>query len=113
MKRSSKKIITQKARVLRYVRVSRGISQRAAGRRCGISDAAVGHYENGRMDISEERLAEFLRAYECSREEFDRYLAGAEVPIVSVKDDCMNLLQKLDDSKLRTIHSVLMAFLGQ
>ena len=109
MKRSSKKKITKKARVLRHIRVSAGISQREAGRKCSISEAAVGHYENGRMDVSEERLAQFLVAYKCSMNEFNALMADQQIPIFSVKEECIVLLRKLEESKLRTVHTVIVA----
>jgi transcriptional regulator with XRE-family HTH domain len=60
MKRSQQKKITIQARTIRYMRVVRGISQREASRLCGLSESAIGHYEQGRMDISGERLVKFL-----------------------------------------------------
>lgn len=98
--------------MLRHVRVSRGISQRVASKRCGLSAATVGHYENGRMEISDFRLNEFLKIYGCDRKDFDDYMNGKEVPIISVKEDCINLLGRIDEAKLRTVHAVLVGFAG-
>ena len=53
------------------MRISRGVSQREAARQCGVSEQAIGHYENGRMDISSARMEQCLRVYAYTREEFD------------------------------------------
>lgn len=113
MKRSNQKIITLKARVLRHLRLSRKISQREVGRRCGVSEAAVGHYENGRMDVSESRLKQFLELYKYDREEFDEYLNGEKAAIIGVKGECIRLIEELDDHQLNAIHVVLREFLSK
>ena len=59
MKRSQQKKVTVEAKTLRYMRVSRGISQREAGRRCQLSEAAIGHYENGRGENSMGRILKY------------------------------------------------------
>ena len=94
------------------MRLSRGISQRETGRRCDISEAAVGHYENGRMDVSSERLRQFLTLYGYALAEFDDYVNGKPLPVISVKDECLRLLNALDEQKLRAIHAVLVSFAG-
>ena len=76
-KRSQEKKITLQCKVIRYMRLSRGISQRDAARQCGISEPAVGHYENGRMDISPARLEQFLRVYGYT---FDLLIVFLTVP---------------------------------
>ncbi len=111
-KRSQEKRITVQSKVIRYMRLSRGISQREAARECGISEAAIGHYENGRMDISEARLADFLRAYGYSRREFDEYVYGKPLPVISVRDECIGLLGRIDETKLRAVHAVLVSFVS-
>ena len=55
-KRSQLRIITPTSKILRYMRMSRRISMRAAGRKVGISDSSIAHYETGRMDVFPERI---------------------------------------------------------
>jgi DNA-binding transcriptional regulator YiaG len=75
-KRSQEKRITRQCQVIRFMRVSRRISQRKAAIGCRISEQAIGHYENGRMDIAPARLERFLKLYGYSRAEFSEYLNG-------------------------------------
>jgi len=111
MKRSQQKKITIQARTIRYMRVIRGISQREAARRCGLSESAIGHYEQGRMDISGERLGKFLNCYGFLMEDFDQFANGTKpIPVVSMRDECMSLLGQMDDKKLRAVHAMLTSF---
>lgn len=110
MKRSNQKLITPKARVLRHLRMSKSISQREVGRRCGLSEAAIGHYENGRMEVSEERLDQFLEMYGYTRKEFDEYLNGDKAAVTGLKGECIRLIETLTDDQLRAIHGVLVGF---
>lgn len=109
-KRSQEKKITVQCKVARFMRVSRGISQREAAKKCNISEPAIGHYENGRMDISATRLEQFLKTYGYSKQEFDEYVNGKPIPVISVRDECVSLLGRIDEVKLRAVHAVLTSF---
>ncbi len=112
MKRSQEKRITLLTKVIRFMRISRGISQKEAAKRCGLSEQAIGHYEHGRMAISPVRLTAFLDAYGFTLRELDEYLAGKPIPVVSVKDECVLLLDRIDETKLRAVHALLASFLS-
>jgi transcriptional regulator with XRE-family HTH domain len=111
-KRSQERRITVQSKVVRFLRLSRGISQREAARQCRISEPAIGHYENGRMDVSPARLEQFLRVYGYTRQEYDEYLGGKAIPVISVRDECVSLLGKIDEVKLRAVHAVLASFVA-
>lgn len=111
-KRSQEKKITMQCKVIRFMRVSRRISQREAARKCNISEPAIGHYENGRMDISASRLEQFLRVYGYTQREFEEYTSGKPIPVLSVRDDCISLLGRIDEIKLRAVHAVLSSFVS-
>ena len=111
-KRSQHKKITLKARTIRYMRIIRGISQREASRRCGLSESAIGHYEQGRMDISPERLAEFLKCYGIDLTEFEEFANGIRpIPAISMRDECITLLGRMDENKLKAVHAMLTNFI--
>lgn len=109
-KRSQERRITVQSKVVRFMRLSRKISQREAARQCHISEPAIGHYENGRMDISPARLEQFLKAYGYTRPEYDEYINGKPIPVISVRDECISLLGKIDETKLRAVYAVLASF---
>ena len=111
-KRSQEKRITVQCKTLRFMRGARKISQKEAARRCSVSEQAIGHYENGRMDISPMRLEQFLRVYGFTRFEYEEYVNGKPIPVLSVREDCVNILGRIDENKLRAVHAVLVSFVS-
>ena len=109
-KRSQEKRITRQATVLRWMRMSRRTSMREAGRRNGCSDSSISHYEQGRMDIKPDRVRHLVESYAYSMREFEEYLAGKPLPVLSIKDECFSMIDRLDDSKLRAVHALLVSF---
>ena len=79
MKRSSVKKITRTSKILRYMRVSRGIAMRKAGALTNLSDSAISHYEHGRMDVPEQRLIQLVKAYDYTMQDFRDFAAGKEI----------------------------------
>lgn len=111
-KRSQQKRITREAEILRYMRMSRVISMRKAGALTGYSDSSISHFEQGRMDLNEELIRKLVTAYQYSLEEFNEYRGGKALPVLSIKDACIGLIDRLDESKLRAVHSLLANFIN-
>ena len=110
LKRSQQKKITKEAIVVRYMRQARKLSLNAAGRLVGITGSAIAHIEQGRMDISRARLQTLLKAYRFTSDEYLEFFDGRPVPI-SLREECIGILKELDDSRLQTVHSVLINFM--
>jgi transcriptional regulator with XRE-family HTH domain len=113
LKRSQQKRITPIARTLRYMRMSRGISMRSAAAPIGVSNSAIAQYEQGRMGVSRERALQLIAIYGYEERDLDEFLAGKPLPILSVKDECIQLLDRIDETKLRAVHAVLQSFVIQ
>lgn len=63
-KRSARIIMTNEARVLREMRIAKGLSMRKAGQEIGVSDSYIAHVETGRMAPPRSiKLIRFLDAY--------------------------------------------------
>jgi hypothetical protein len=84
---------------------------REAGRLINMSASFINHYEHGRLDIDRERIPSFVEAYGYSMPEFEDYKSGKPIPSLGVKDECIALLNRLDENRLRTVHAVLMGFI--
>jgi transcriptional regulator with XRE-family HTH domain len=112
MKRSQQKRMTLKSKIIRYMRVSKGISQARAALAAGCSDQAIGHYETGRMDISEERLSKLIKFYGYSQNGFEMFLKGTPLPVLNLKGECILLLDHIDDTKLKAVYAVLTSFVS-
>lgn len=111
-KRSQEKRFTRQATVLRWMRMSRRISMREAGRRNGCSDSSISHYEQGRMDIKPERIRQLVESYAYTIQEFEEFAGGKPLPVLSIKDECFSLIDRLDDMKLRAVHAMLVSFVS-
>jgi len=110
MKRTAFKKVSTEARILRFMRLSRAISMRDAGSRCGISDSAINHYEQGRMDLFPARVAQLVHAYGYTMTDFEEYIEGKDIPLPSLRSECISLINSMDEFKLRTIHPILATF---
>jgi len=106
MNRSQQKRITHQAKIVRHMRKTRGLSLNKAGRLVKISGSAISHMEQGRMDISRERLKSLVLAYGYSMQDFLEFVDGRAVPI-SYRDECIAIVRQLDDARLVAVHAML------
>lgn len=111
-KRTSIRRMTLEARIIRYMRITRGISVREAGKRVNVSDSLICQFETGRADLNEMRIDQLVAAYGYPRAEFDDYRSGKPLPILSIKDECIRLLEQIDETKLKAVHAVLTNFIS-
>lgn len=110
-RRSQQKIYTLEAKVLRHLRMSRRLSFRQASKILNISVATVAHIEHGRMNLSKQRLSKMLTAYGYTMEEFIEFMNGRVIPI-NHRDECIRMLDEIDESKLKAVYSVLCSFVS-
>ena len=94
------------------MRQTKKLSFRQAGKLIGLSGSYVNHVEHGRMDFPKHRLDQLLLAYGFSVTEFAEYQNGKDIPIVSIMDECLALLGRVNEEKLRTVHAVLLGFVS-
>lgn len=111
-KRTNIRKITLESRIIRFMRLSRGITVREAGRRINMSDSLVSHFETGRSDLSEARIQQLVSVYGFAMKDFDEYRNGKPLPALGLKEDCINLLECIDEPKLRAVHAMLTSFLS-
>ena len=95
--RSSKKLITKEARILRSMRERSRISMRDAAAISGLNPATINHIENGRQNILRRHLEMLLPAYGKTLELFDLELMKEEIPLCADHSRCMEHIPKLSD----------------
>lgn len=105
-RRSYQKIITKECKVLRSMRRMKKISQDEASRLCGYSRATIGHIENGRIELTKDRIQCILRAYNYKYTEFEKYLGNREISD-NIIEYCIKKVWQLEDSKLSIIKTLL------
>ena len=106
LKRSQQKIITRDAQILRHMRLSKGMSLNMAGKSVRISGSAIAHIEQGRMDISRERMKTLVAAYGYKIEEFLEFHDGKPIP-ANLRDECIILLRRCEESKIQMLHPLI------
>ena len=109
-RRSDTKVMTKEASLLKFMRESRHLSMRRVAPILGLSEATVNHSENGRRDLDEALIKRFLKVYGYTWEQFQQMLTGVvEVP-EHTRSECIDIINRLDDSKLKTVKAFLNTF---
>lgn len=112
MKRSQQKRISQEAIILRHMRYAQKVSLNEAGRRLKITGSAIAHMEQGRMDISRERLKSMVEAYGFTMDDYLDFTEGKELPI-NFRDECHTIVRQLEEPQLRAVHAILVTMMPQ
>lgn len=111
-RRSQIKRITREAQVLRFMRRSRRISMNKAGAAVGVGSSAISHIEQGRMDLPKSRIPILLSLYSYTPAEFDEYVLGKALPVLDLRDECVQMVAKLEMNKLKALHAVLLSLVA-
>lgn len=109
-RRSDHKIVTKEGRVLKYLRESRKLSMRNAGRIIGTSDALINHSENGRIDLTPSLIMKLLNAYGFQWDYFQRLVKGEIDLPENDLEDCIQLLKRMKPEKLKIVKNILSSF---
>lgn len=107
LRRSYKKVITKEVQVLKTLRKMKAISQDQASSLSGYSRPSIGHIENGRIELDQDRITHIVSSYGFEMSEFQR-LMGEEVLRDEVLDECLSKMMGLTEDKLKLIQSLLM-----
>jgi transcriptional regulator with XRE-family HTH domain len=108
-RRSYKKVITKEVQVLKTLRKMKGISQDKASSLCGYSRPSIGHIENGRIELDQERIHHIVSSYGLEMSEF-HCLMGEEVLRDEVLESCLLKLRGLSEDKLKLIQALIQTF---
>ncbi len=109
LRRSYKKLITKECRVLKSMRKQKGFSQDHASFLCGYSRPSIGHIENGRIELSNERIRHIIESYGYKYKDFENNLNQEELRD-QIIETCIDKINQLDDSKLGLVKNLLGSF---
>jgi transcriptional regulator with XRE-family HTH domain len=109
-RRSDTKVLTKEGRLLKFLRESRNLSMRNAGRLLGKSDAIINHAENGRLDLTPTLILSFLEIYGYTYDQYQKMLNSEFSVPEHTLSECIGILKRLDPSKLKTIKNILDSF---
>jgi transcriptional regulator with XRE-family HTH domain len=108
-RRSYQKVITKEVRILTLLRKRKKLTQDKASALCGYSRPSIGHIENGRIEITSERIRHIASSYGFSLEEFEN-LMGEEIIREDLLLECHERLDILSEEKLKLMHAMLKSF---
>jgi transcriptional regulator with XRE-family HTH domain len=110
--RSYIKRITRETVVLRWMRRIRRVSMRRAGAEIGVSGSTISHIEQGRMDLPKERVPQLLALYGYTPAEYEEFVMGKSLPVLNMRDECEQMIARIESPKLKALHAVLLSFLS-
>lgn len=95
--------------VLRRMRESAELTMRQVGGMIGVSHVAISQFENQKLDLPDYRIEQMVKVYGYTMDEFNKIM-GRSAPVVSPKDDCYAMLERLTDDQIGLIRSVMSQF---
>lgn len=108
-RRSYKRVITKEVRVLQVLRRLKNLTQYKASFACGYSKTAIGHIENGRIELPKSRICHIVNSYGFTMEDFD-YHMKSDVFVTDMQDDCIKIIKALGEEKLKAVYPLLSTF---
>ncbi len=112
MKRSRYKIETPVTAALKKMRRAAGLSIVRTAKVLDVKSALVNHYENGRKEqIPESYIRRFVMGLGFTMDDWDECLKG-KTSVYDLRQECRESISKLDREKLKTIHTILLSFVG-
>ena len=105
-RRSYQKLITKEVRVLKVLRQMKNLTQDQASAVCGYSRPSIGHIENGRIELSLDRIQHIVSNYGFEMSEFQR-LMGEEVLRDEILNKAIEKMKSLSEEKLKLVSHLL------
>ena len=102
---SSQKRNQSVANVLKRLREKAELTTRQAAGIVGVTHTTISQFENGKRDFTGYRIEQLVKAYGYTMDQFDKILGHKSV--ISYKDDCLAMIELLDDEQLGAIRAVI------
>jgi transcriptional regulator with XRE-family HTH domain len=99
------------ANVLRRLREKAELTTRQAAGIIGVTHTTISQFENGKRDLTGYRVEELVKAYGYTMDQFHKILGHKSV--ISYKDDCLKLIERLDDEQLAAVRAIIAQLLRQ
>ena len=96
--------------MLKLLRTLKNLSQYKASSVCGYHRKAIGHIENGRVELREARIAHIVKAYGFKMADFDCHMKS-DILVTEIQDECISIIKGLCEKNLKAVHPLLLNFL--
>lgn len=103
---TSKKKSSNLPTVMRRMRESAELTMRQVGAMIGVSHVAISQFENQKLDLPDYRIEQLVKAYGYTMDEFNKVM-GKSAPVISPKDDCFAMIERLSEEQVAVIRSVM------
>ncbi len=87
----------------------KGFTQYRASIISGYSQTAIGHIENGRIEIPKKRISHIVESYGFTMNDFE-YHMKSEKFVTDIQDDCIKIIKGLGEEKLKAVYPLLSTF---
>lgn len=98
--------ITRECKVLKELRIQKGIDQYEASKICGLGKNTYGFIENGRVTLTEKKIINIVLALGFTMEYFNQLLKMSPLRHEMI-EEAKKLIEGLDENKLRVILPML------
>jgi len=98
--------VTRECKVLKEMRLLKGIDQYTASKDCKFGRNTVGFIENWRVNLTERKIRHIVETYGFTMELFQQ-LKWQPLLRHEIIEQCEEILRKLDENKLRVICPML------
>ncbi len=109
LRRSYKKVITDEIQALIHLRKIKEYSQYELTEKCGWHRTTINHIEQGRIELTEDKLKHILKILGFTLKKFKQYL-DTSFDRKSVEHKCIKKILELDTEKLKSINAILENF---
>lgn len=98
--------VTRECKVLRELRIQKGLDQYSASQHCKFDKRAIGFIENGRVALTDRKLRHIVQTYGFTMEYFFQLL---KLPLLrhEMVEEGQGLIAKMDENKLRIVIPML------
>ena len=101
-RRSYKKIVTKECLAIKALRKFKEISQDEASMLCGYPRSTFGHIENGRIELTEQRIAEITKSLGLKNEDFTK-LVGLSQQRFEKIESLIKTMNRVSDDGLDVV----------
>ena len=108
-RRKYKKIITKRVRIIRSMRKMKGFTQPQAGSLCGYHRSVIDHLENGRIELTDQKLEHVVKSYGYTMSDFN-FMDSQKIIRDEVVSECQLIIDQLDNEKLQAVQALLQNF---
>lgn len=98
--------VTRECKVLKELRIQKGLDQYSASELCKFDKRAIGFIENGRVTITDRKLRHIVETYGFTMEYFFQLL---RLPMLrhEMVEEGQSMVAKMDENKLRIVIPML------